>query len=52
MPLFPYLTYFGIWAQVVCLVLMAFSEKLRDPLFVGIPFLILPMIWYALRGRA
>jgi hypothetical protein len=31
--------------------LMVFSEKLRDPLFVGIPILILPMIWYALRRR-
>jgi AAT family amino acid transporter len=51
-PLFPYLTHFGIWAQVGCLVLMAFSETLRDPLFIGIPVLIVPMIWYALRRRA
>ena len=52
MPLFPYLTHFGTWAQVAGLVLMVFSERLRDPLFVGIPILIVPMIWYALRRRA
>jgi AAT family amino acid transporter len=51
-PLFPYLTHFGIWAQVACLVLMAFSEKLRDPLFIGVPVLIVPMIWYAWTRRA
>lgn len=49
-PLFPYLTHFGIWAQVACLVLMAFSANLRDPLFVGIPILVVPMLWYRLWG--
>jgi AAT family amino acid transporter len=51
-PLFPYLTHFGIWAQVACLTLMAFSETLRDPLFIGVPILLVPMIWYALKRRA
>jgi AAT family amino acid transporter len=50
-PLFPYLTYFGIWAQVACLVLMVFSDDLRDPLFIGIPALLVPMIWYQIRNR-
>lgn len=50
-PLFPYVTYFGIWAQVVCLILMASSDSLRDPLFIGIPFLVVPMIWFELRRR-
>jgi AAT family amino acid transporter len=50
-PFFPYVTYFGIWAQVFVLMLMVFSDKLRDPLFIGIPFLVVPMIWYELRRR-
>jgi AAT family amino acid transporter len=50
-PWFPYVTYFGIWAQVACLVLMMFSDTLRDPLFIGIPFLVVPMIWYELKRR-
>jgi AAT family amino acid transporter len=50
-PFFPYVTYFGIWAQVACLVLMAFSDTLRDPLLIGIPFLIVPMVWYELKRR-
>ena len=50
-PFFPYVTHFGIWAQVACLMLMVLSDKLRDPLFIGIPFLIVPMVWYELRRR-
>ena len=50
-PFFPYVTHFGIWAQVACLMLMVFSDKLRDPLFIGIPFVIVPMVWYELRRR-
>ena len=48
-PLFPYLTYFGIWAQVACLGLMLFSPELRDPLFIGVPLLILPILWYKIK---
>ena len=48
-PLFPYLTYFGIWAQVACLGLMLFSPELRDPLFIGVPLLILPICWYKIK---
>jgi amino acid transporter, AAT family len=50
-PFFPYVTYFGIWAQVACLTLMVLSDVLRDPLFIGIPFLVVPMVWYELRRR-
>jgi hypothetical protein len=31
--------------------LMVLSDTLRDPLFIGIPFLIVPMVWYELRRR-
>lgn len=48
-PLFPYLTYFGIWAQVACLVVVAFTEDLRNALFLGIPLLVLPIAWYKVR---
>jgi AAT family amino acid transporter len=50
-PLFPYLTHFGIWAQVGCLCLMATSDSLRDPLLFGVPALLAPMIWYLVRKR-
>jgi hypothetical protein len=31
--------------------LMAFSDTLRTPLFIGVPFLVVPMVWYELRRR-
>ena len=49
-PLFPYVTLFGIWAQVFCLVVMAFTPDLRDALLAGVPMLVLPMCWYRLRA--
>ena len=48
-PFFPYLTYFGIWSQVACLVVVAFTEELRNCLYLGIPLLLLPIICYKLR---
>lgn len=48
-PFFPYLTYFGIWSQVACLVVIAFTDDLRNSLYLGIPILILPIVWYKLR---
>ncbi|MGI6092489.1 MAG: amino acid permease [Negativicutes bacterium] len=48
-PWFPYLTYFGIWAQVACLVVVAFTEDLRNSLYLGIPLLILPIMLYKVR---
>lgn len=50
-PLFPYVTIFGIWAQVVCLVVMAFTPDLREAFCAGIPLLVLPMVWYRVRAR-
>ena len=51
-PLFPYVTLFGIWSQVICLMVMAFTPDLRDALYAGIPMLVVPMAWYRLRERA
>ncbi|HHW43781.1 MAG TPA: amino acid permease [Desulfotomaculum sp.] len=50
-PLFPYLTHFAIWAQLACVVVMAFNPDLRASLYLGIPMLVLPMIWYRIWGR-
>ena len=49
-PLFPYVTLFGIWAQVFCLVVMAFTPDLQEALYAGVPMLLLPMCWYKLRA--
>ena len=46
MPLFPYVTLFGIWVQVLCLVFMIFVPELRSALYLGVPMLIVPMILY------
>ena len=48
-PLFPYVTLFGIWAQVICLVVMVFTPDLRDAIFAGLPMLLVPMGLYRLR---
>lgn len=48
-PFFPYVTYFGIWSQVLCLVIVAFTEDLRNSLYIGVPLLLMPIIWYKLR---
>ena len=50
-PFFPYVTLFGIWAQVFCLIVMVFEPELREALYAGIPMLIIPMAWYRLRQR-
>ncbi|SHE71949.1 amino acid permease [Desulforamulus putei] len=49
-PLFPYLTHFAIWVQVACLGIIAFNEDLRISLYIGLPLLLLPIIWYKLWG--
>lgn len=48
-PFFPYVTLFGIWAQVFCLVVMVFEPELREALYAGVPMLVFPMLWYRLR---
>ena len=50
-PFFPYVTLFGIWAQVFCLIVMVFEPELREALYAGILMLIFPMAWYRLRQR-
>ncbi|MFZ5632749.1 MAG: amino acid permease [Bacillota bacterium] len=50
-PLFPYFTHFAIWVQVACLVLVALNEELRISLYIGVPLLLLPMIWYHFWGK-
>ena len=50
-PFYPYVTLFGIWAQVICLIVMVFEPELREALYAGIPMLIFPMAWYRLRQR-
>ena len=51
MPLFPYVTLFGIWAQVLCLVFMIFTPELRAALYLGVPMLIVPMLVYRVLHR-
>lgn len=50
-PFFPYVTLFGIWSQVFCLVVMVFTPDLQEALFAGIPMLVLPMVWYHFREK-
>jgi AAT family amino acid transporter len=45
-PLFPYLTHFAIWAQVICLLVVAFSPTLRISFYLGMPALLIPMLLY------
>jgi len=54
-PFFPYITQFGIWAQLACLVCVAFTAELRTSLYLGVPLLVLPIAiywWTALRKEA
>ncbi|MBP2652196.1 MAG: amino acid permease-associated region [Firmicutes bacterium] len=50
-PLFPYVTLFGIWVQVACLIVAALTDDLRISLLIGVPILIIPIIWYKTRAR-
>lgn len=49
-PLFPYITLFGIWSQVICLVVMLFDEELRVAFYAGVPMLLVPMLCYRIRA--
>jgi len=48
-PFFPYVTLFGIWVQVVCLLVIACTEDLRSTLYVGVPMMVIPMLCYKLK---
>jgi AAT family amino acid transporter len=45
-PGFPIFSHVGIWLQVLCLLVVALSPKLRPTFYLGIPAVILPMIFY------
>ncbi len=45
-PFFPYITQFGIWVQIACLIFVAFTAELRTSLYLGVPLLVLPMLIY------
>lgn len=49
-PFFPYLTHFAIWVQVACLGIIAFNEDLRASLYIGLPLLLIPIVWYKIWG--
>jgi len=49
-PFFPYLTLFAIWAQVICLAVVAFNVELRPAFYVGLPLLLVPIIWHRFYG--
>ena len=49
-PFFPYVTLFGIWSQVICLVVMLFDADLRVAFYAGVPMLLVPMFLYRLRA--
>ena len=44
------MTLFGIWAQVFCLVVLAFTPDLRQAFYMGVPMLVVPMLWHRLRS--
>ena len=48
-PFFPYVPLFGIWVQVFCLVVMAFTPEMRPTLYAGVPMMVVPMIVYRMR---
>ncbi|MDE4940651.1 amino acid permease, partial [Francisella tularensis subsp. holarctica] len=45
-PLFPYISLFGIWIQVLCLVLTLFNDELRGAFYFGAPAIIIPCCIY------
>ena len=54
-PFFPYITQFGIWIQITCLLFVVFTEELRTCLYLGVPLLVLPIVvyrWMVMRKEA
>jgi AAT family amino acid transporter len=49
-PFFPYLTLFAIWAQIACLIVLAFHAELRIAFYIGIPLLVIPILLYKFRN--
>lgn len=44
--LFPYISLFGIWIQVLCLVLTLFNDELTGAFYFGAPAMIIPYCIY------
>lgn len=42
-PFFPFVTLFGIWAQVICMVVIASTPDLRETIYLGVVSLLIPM---------
>jgi AAT family amino acid transporter len=45
-PLFPYLSHFAIWSQLLALLSLAFNPDLRISLYAGIPLFTIPTLIY------
>ncbi|AIT09302.1 amino acid permease [Candidatus Francisella endociliophora] len=45
-PLFPYISLFGIWIQVLCLILTLFNDELRGAFYFGVPAMLIPCCVY------
>jgi AAT family amino acid transporter len=50
-PFFHYLTHFAIWIQVLCLGIMWFNEELRIAFYIGLPLLVIPILWFYFRTK-
>ncbi len=51
-PFFPFITHFGIWAQVICIIIVASEPELRETIYLGAISLIIPMVIYKIEhGR-
>lgn len=48
---FPFLTLACIWAQVLCLLIVVLSPQLRSAFYLGVPSLLIPILWYRFLKR-
>lgn len=46
-PFFPLVPLFGIWIQILCLLLTAFNQDLRGAFYFGVPAMIIPCLIFA-----
>lgn len=50
-PFFPFVTLFGIWAQVICVIVVASTPDLRETIYLGAISLLIPMALYKIGTR-
>ncbi len=50
-PFFPYITLFAIYSQLITLFLMLFDNELIWSLYIGLPILLLPMLFYRIHNN-